>query len=84
MPARRRLSTLTNMRPRVLTPLLILLTVVPAFAVDGKWTPTQILEHDPAWLQELGLAEGSVLVGNDVHADSIEAPEEELVSSRRP
>lgn len=26
-----------------------------AFAVDGKWTPEQILEHDPKWLRELGL-----------------------------
>lgn len=24
-------------------------------AVEGKWTPEQILEHDPKWLQDLGL-----------------------------
>src|SRR5688500_10753445 len=24
-------------------------------AVEGKWTPGQILEHDPAWLREQGL-----------------------------
>jgi hypothetical protein len=27
----------------------------PAHAVAGKWTPEQILEHDPVWLAELGL-----------------------------
>jgi hypothetical protein len=27
-----------------------------AFAVEGKWTPEQVLEHDPAWLRKLGLA----------------------------
>ncbi|HEX6898640.1 MAG TPA: S46 family peptidase [Thermoanaerobaculia bacterium] len=26
-----------------------------ALAVEGKWTPDQILEHDPKWLQDLGL-----------------------------
>ncbi len=26
-----------------------------ALAVEGKWTPEQILEHDPKWLQKLGL-----------------------------
>jgi hypothetical protein len=26
-----------------------------AFAVEGKWTPEQVLEHDPKWLRELGL-----------------------------
>jgi len=24
-------------------------------AVEGKWTPEQVLQHDPAWLRELGL-----------------------------
>ncbi len=24
-------------------------------AVEGKWTPQQVLEHDPKWLRELGL-----------------------------
>ncbi len=27
----------------------------PIQAVAGKWTPEQLLEHDPAWLEELGL-----------------------------
>lgn len=26
-----------------------------ALGVEGKWTPDQILEHDPLWLRELGL-----------------------------
>ena len=26
-----------------------------AFAVEGKWTPEQVLQHDPKWLRELGL-----------------------------
>lgn len=26
-----------------------------AWAVEGKWTPEQILEHDPKWLRQLGL-----------------------------
>ncbi len=26
-----------------------------AFAVEGKWTPEQVLEHDPKWLRGLGL-----------------------------
>jgi len=26
-----------------------------AWAVEGKWTPEQILEHDPRWLKQLGL-----------------------------
>jgi hypothetical protein len=26
-----------------------------AFAVEGKWTPGQVLEHDPKWLRGLGL-----------------------------
>ncbi|HEV8581956.1 MAG TPA: S46 family peptidase [Thermoanaerobaculia bacterium] len=26
-----------------------------ALAVEGKWTPEQVLEHDPQWLRELGL-----------------------------
>ncbi|HVT17062.1 MAG TPA: S46 family peptidase [Thermoanaerobaculia bacterium] len=26
-----------------------------AFAVEGKWTPEQLLEHDPRWLRALGL-----------------------------
>jgi Peptidase S46 len=34
---------------------LVLLASGGAFAVDGKWTPDQILEHDPKWLRELGL-----------------------------
>jgi peptidase S46-like protein len=26
-----------------------------AFAVEGKWTPEQVLEHDPQWLRKQGL-----------------------------
>ncbi len=32
-----------------------LMTSTPLHAVAGKWTPEQLLEHDPAWLAELGL-----------------------------
>src|SRR3954454_5004027 len=35
--------------------LLLLLAVAlphPALSVDGKWTPWQVLEHDPAWLRQ--------------------------------
>ena len=37
--------------------VLLALFAAPAaaFAVEGKWTPEQVLEHDPAWLRELGL-----------------------------
>jgi hypothetical protein len=35
--------------------LLCLLTAGEALAVEGKWTPQQILEHDPQWLRQLGL-----------------------------
>ena len=27
----------------------------PAFALDGKWTPEQVLDLDPAWLKRQGL-----------------------------
>jgi hypothetical protein len=39
----------------ILSLTLTLLASGGAFAVDGKWTPDQILEHDPKWLRELGL-----------------------------
>ncbi len=32
-----------------------LMTSSQLHAVAGKWTPEQLLEHDPAWLEELGL-----------------------------
>lgn len=32
-----------------------LLAATPAFALDGKWTPEQVLEIDPAWLHDQGL-----------------------------
>jgi hypothetical protein len=32
-----------------------LVTATDLGAVAGKWTPEQILQHDPAWLRELGL-----------------------------
>ncbi|MCP3959706.1 MAG: S46 family peptidase [bacterium] len=31
------------------------MTSLPLHGVAGKWTPEQLLEHDPAWLKELGL-----------------------------
>jgi hypothetical protein len=31
------------------------LVSLPAFAVEGKWTPQQVLELDPQWLRQLGL-----------------------------
>jgi len=35
--------------------LALSLLVTPAAAVEGKWTPQQVLELDPAWLRQLGL-----------------------------
>ena len=35
--------------------LSLLLVVSAAHAVGGKWTPEQLLDHDPEWLKELGL-----------------------------
>ncbi len=32
-----------------------LLAAAPLAGVEGKWTPRQVLELDPAWLKELGL-----------------------------
>ncbi|MCB1613600.1 MAG: S46 family peptidase, partial [Xanthomonadales bacterium] len=32
-----------------------LLAASPALALDGKWTPSQVLEIDPGWLQDQGL-----------------------------
>lgn len=32
-----------------------LLLTAPLAGVEGKWTPRQVLELDPAWLKELGL-----------------------------
>lgn len=34
---------------------LALLTTAKASAVEGKWTPEQVLQLDPKWLRELGL-----------------------------
>jgi len=34
---------------------ILALTPPPAAAAEGKWTPEQVLELDPAWLRELGL-----------------------------
>ena len=39
----------------VATTLIMISSTGPLHAVGGKWTPEQILEHDPAWLAELGL-----------------------------
>lgn len=33
----------------------LLLCSLPAFAVEGKWTPQQVLDLDPTWLKQLGL-----------------------------
>ncbi len=38
-----------------LTSLFAVLVAAPAFALDGKWTPDQVLEIDPVWLAEQGL-----------------------------
>ncbi|MEM7048190.1 MAG: S46 family peptidase [Acidobacteriota bacterium] len=38
----------------LLTVLLALLGA-PLWGVGGKWTPEQILDHDPGWLRKLGL-----------------------------
>jgi len=35
--------------------LLCALNAGGAYAVEGKWTPEQLLEHDPQWLREQGL-----------------------------
>lgn len=35
--------------------LALVLVAGQALAVEGKWTPEQILAHDPIWLQKLGL-----------------------------
>src|SRR5688500_7510551 len=35
--------------------LLAFAAADPARAVEGKWTPEQVLQHDPAWLRSLGL-----------------------------
>ncbi len=40
---------------KTLTLLLAALVATPALALDGKWTPGQVLEIDPAWLAEQGL-----------------------------
>lgn len=34
---------------------LLLASFTPLPGVEGKWTPRQVLELDPAWLRELGL-----------------------------
>jgi hypothetical protein len=37
------------------TLLLLAVVALPAFAGEGKWTPQQVLELDPAWLKAQGL-----------------------------
>jgi hypothetical protein len=37
------------------TLLLLVLVAVPALAGEGKWTPQQVLELEPAWLKKQGL-----------------------------
>ena len=44
------------MRKLVLPALLSALAVAaPAWALDGKWTPGQVLEISPKWLKQQGL-----------------------------
>lgn len=40
---------------RLLPFILALATTLPLLAAEGKWTPQQVLELDPAWLKEQGL-----------------------------
>ncbi len=40
---------------KTLTLMLCALAATPAWALDGKWTPDQVLEIDPAWLRDQGL-----------------------------
>jgi hypothetical protein len=35
--------------------IAVLLAATPALALDGKWTPEQVLDIDAAWLKEQGL-----------------------------
>jgi Peptidase S46 len=35
--------------------VLILFVALPAFALEGKWTPQQVLQLDAAWLKKQGL-----------------------------
>ena len=43
-------------RMRILSICLSLLLAASAIhAVGGKWTPEQLLDHDPEWLEDLGL-----------------------------
>jgi hypothetical protein len=44
-----------ELRPATLFILGLWAACAGAFAVEGKWTPEQVLEHDPKWLRELGL-----------------------------
>jgi DNA-directed RNA polymerase subunit F len=43
------------MNRRHILALALSLLPLPAFAVEGKWTPQQVLELDPSWLRQLGL-----------------------------
>ncbi len=44
------------MKIRAAVPLVLgLWAVSAAFAVEGKWTPEQVLQHDAKWLRSLGL-----------------------------
>ena len=47
--------TMRNTSVAVVFALALSATSGGALAVEGKWTPDQILEHDPKWLQDLGL-----------------------------
>jgi hypothetical protein len=41
--------------PAALAAVLLASLAAPAPALEGKWTPEQVLELDPAWLRSLGL-----------------------------
>lgn len=43
------------MRTAITTLALLILAATTGFAVEGKWTPQQMLELDPAWLRRQGL-----------------------------
>lgn len=49
----RRMNALRTRLPLVLA--LVALPVAPALALDGKWTPQQVLDIDARWLKRQGL-----------------------------
>ncbi|MCZ7649948.1 MAG: S46 family peptidase [Thermoanaerobaculia bacterium] len=47
--------TARALTPAVLAVVLLCSLAVPGPALEGKWTPEQVLELDPAWLRDVGL-----------------------------